>query len=78
MSEDKELAIELAKNKADEFVIRKELDMAKQQLINELNSGLGEEIKFNFKDLNKPIKFRKPLSLKIRDFFNRINKVLGD
>ena len=78
MKTDKEITIELAKNKADEFLIKKELDIAKQQFINELKNGLGEEIKTNNKDLNKPIKLKKPFKLKIRDFFRRISKVLGN
>lgn len=77
MNLDKELTLELAKNKADEFVIKKELDFAKQQLINDLNNGLGEELKTNFKELNKPIKLKKPFRLKLKEFFNRISKVLG-
>lgn len=78
MKTDKEITIELAKNKADEFLIKKELDIAKQQFINELKNGLGEEIKTNIKDLNKPIKLKKPFKLKIKDFFRRISKVLGN
>ena len=78
MKTDKEITIELAKNKADEFLIKKELDIAKQQFINDLKNGLGEEIKTNTKDLNKPIKLKKPFKLKIKDFFRRISKVLGN
>jgi hypothetical protein len=78
MNLDKELTLELAKNKADEFVIKKELDLAKQQLINDLKNGLGDEMKTDFKDLNKPIKLRKPFKLKVKEFFNRISKVLGN
>lgn len=78
MNLDKELTLELAKNKADEFVIKKELDLAKQQLINDLKNGLGDELKTDFKDLNKPIKLRKPFKLKVKEFFNRISKVLGN
>ena len=78
MTEEKELTIELAKNKADELIIKKELDSAKQQLINDLINGLGEEIKANSNEINKPIKIKKPFSFKIKKFFNRINKVLGN
>ena len=76
MEIDKEITLEIAKNKADEFVIKKELDLAKQQFINDLKNGLGEEIKTNFKDLNKPIKLKKPFRLK--EFFKRISRVLGN
>lgn len=78
MNIDKEITLEIAKNKADEFVIKKELDLAKQQFINDLKNGLGEEIKTNFKDLNKPIKLKKPFRLKVKEFFKRISKVLGN
>jgi hypothetical protein len=78
MDIDKEITLEIAKNKADEFVIKKELDLAKQQLINDLKNGLGEEIKTNFKDLNKPIKLKKPFRLKVKEFFKRISRVLGN
>ena len=78
MEIDKEITLEIAKNKADEFVIKKELDLAKQQFINDLKNGLGEEIKTNFKDLNKPIKLKKPFRLKVKEFFKRISKVLGN
>ena len=76
MEIDKEITLEIAKNKADEFVIKKELDLAKQQFINDLKNGLGEEIKTNFKDLNKPIKLKKPFRLKVKEFFKRISRVL--
>lgn len=78
MDIDKEITLEIAKNKADEFVIKKELDLAKQQFINDLKNGLGEEIKTNFKDLNKPIKLKKPFRLKVKEFFKRISRVLGN
>lgn len=78
MEIDKEITLEIAKNKADEFVIEKELDLAKQQFINDLKNGLGEEIKTNFKDLNKPIKLKKPFRLKVKEFFKRISRVLGN
>ena len=78
MEIDKEITLEIAKNKADEFVIKKELDLAKQKFINDLKNGLGEEIKTNFKDLNKPIKLKKPFRLKVKEFFKRISKVLGN
>ena len=74
---DRELTIELAKNRADEYIVKKELDMAKKKLIEDLEKGLGNELKTNINKINKPIKIKKPFKIKIRDFFNRINKVLG-
>lgn len=79
MNLDKQLTIELAKNKADEFVIKKELELAKQQFIDELDDSLGEEIRRQvLAEMNKPIKYKKPFKLKLKEFFNRINKVLGE
>ncbi len=73
---DKEITMELAKNKADEIIVRQELDSAKQQFINELNNGLGEELRMG--TINKPIKIKKPFKLKVKEFFNRISKTLGN
>ena len=73
---DKEITMELAKNKADEIIVRQELDSAKQQFINELNNGLGEELRMGI--INKPIKLKKPFKLKVKEFFNRISKTLGN
>lgn len=75
---DKEIALELAKNKADEIVVCKELDSAKQNFINELNNGLGEEIKNNCNEYNKPIRIKKPFIYKVKKFFKRISSVLGN
>ena len=36
--------MELAKNKADEFVVKKELELAKRDFINSLQTDFGEEI----------------------------------
>jgi hypothetical protein len=73
---DNEIAKEIAKNKADEIIAKKELDLAKQQLINDLNNGLGQEIKINA--INKPIRIKKPFKIKIREFFEKFNKTLGN
>ena len=45
MNKNDELAVELAKNKADEFVVKKELEIAKRDFINSLQNDFGEEIK---------------------------------
>lgn len=75
---DKEIALELAKNKADEFVVKKELNTAKTQFINELKNGLGEEIKSKCNEVNKPIKIKKSLGFRLKNFFRRIITVLGN
>ena len=78
MNKNDELTIELAKNKADEFVVKKELEIAKRDFINSLQNGFGEEIKTtNNSYYIKPIRIKKPFKYKIRDFFNNISKVFG-
>lgn len=78
MDKNDELTIELAKNKADEFVVKKELEIAKRDFINSLQNGFGEEIKTtNNSYYIKPIRIKKPFRYKVRDFFNNISKVFG-
>lgn len=77
MNIDNELTEELMKLHQEEFVIKQELENHKKRFIDDLNNGLGDEIR-NIKELNKPIKLRKPFKLKIREFFDRISKVLGN
>jgi hypothetical protein len=78
MNKNDELTIELAKNKADEFVVKKELEIAKRDFINSLQNGFGEEIKTtNNSYYIKPIRIKKPFRYKVRDFFNNISKVFG-
>jgi hypothetical protein len=78
MDKNDELTIELAKNKADEFVVKKELEIAKRDFINSLQNGFGEEIKTtNNSYYIKPIRIKKPFKYKVRDFFNNISKVFG-
>jgi len=74
----KELQKELIKNKADEYVIMKELRDAKLKMINELNVEIEKDLKNGIKDINKPIKIKRPFTYKIKQFFNRISKVLGN
>lgn len=78
MNIDKEITTELLKLQQDKMVIREELDNNKKQLIDDLNNGLGDEIKTDFSDLNKPIKYKKSLRLRLKLFLKRINKVLGN
>ena len=47
------------------------------KFINDLKHTFGEEMKMDFKELNKPIKLKKPFSMKIKEFLNKINNVLG-
>lgn len=77
MNIDNELTEELMKLHQEEFVIKQELENNKKRFIDDLNNGLGEEIR-NIKELNRPIKLRKPFKMKIREFFDRISKVLGN
>lgn len=77
MTNDKEIALEIAKNKTDEIIVKQELNSAKDKFINELKNTFGDEMKMDFKELNKPIKLKKPFSMKIKEFFNKINNVLG-
>lgn len=77
MNIDKELTEELMKLHQEEFVIKQELENHKKRFIDDLNNGLGDEIR-NIKELNKPIKLRKPFKLKMNEFFARISKVLGN
>lgn len=78
MNKNDELTKELAKNKADEYVIKKELEYSKKDFIEYLKSGKGDEIKkFDFVIENKPIKYHKPFKLKIKEFFQKISKVIG-
>ena len=78
MNKNDALTVELAKNKADEFVVKKELEIAKRDFINSLQNSFGEEIKTtNNSYYLKPIRIKKPFRYKVRDFFNNISKVFG-
>lgn len=77
MANDKEIALELAKNKTDEIIVKQELNSAKDKFINDLKNTFAEEMKMDFKELNKPIKLKKPFSMKIKEFLIKINNVLG-
>ena len=78
MNKNDELTVELAKNKADEFVVKKELEIAKRDFINSLQNSFGEEIKTtNNSYYIKPVRIKKPFRYKVRDFFNNISKVFG-
>ena len=78
MNKDDELTIELAKNKADEYIIKKELEKEKQSFISSLQNGIGNEI-LNSDNAyyNKPISIKKPFKVKVKEFFNNIGRVLG-
>ena len=78
MNKNDALTVELAKNKADELVVKKELEIAKRDFINSLQNDFGEEIKTtNNSYYIKPIRIKKPFRYKVRDFFNNISKVFG-
>lgn len=79
MNRQDEITLELAKNKADEYVVKKELDTAKTAFINDLvNKGLGNELKsVDFRMINKPVRYKKPFRVKFREFCMKISKVFG-
>ena len=77
MANDKEIALELAKNKTDEIIVKQELNSAKDKFINDLKNTFGEEMKMDFKELKKTIKLKNSFSMKIKEFLNKINNVLG-
>ena len=61
-----------------EYVIKKELEIAKRDFINLLQNNFSEEIKTtNNSYYLKPIRIKKPFRYKVRDFFNNISKVFG-
>ena len=73
-----ELSMEIAKKQAEEYVIKKELDKVKNDFINFMeNKGFDEINTLNIKDYNKPIKCHKPFKLKLKDFLNKLTKVLN-
>lgn len=72
-----ELKIELAKNEADKFIIKKELEREKNKFIEELKNGVGNEI-IEFRNINNaPIKIKKPFYFKLSKIWNNIKKVMG-
>lgn len=76
MNKDDEMTIELAKNKADEFILKKELEKGKKDFISIIETTFGKEInEVNFAEINKPVKYKKPFKLKIKDFFKKLNAV---
>ena len=78
MNKNDALTVELAKNKADEFVVKKELEIAKRDFIKSLQNSFGEEIKTtNNSYYIKPVRIKKQFRYKGRDFFNNISKVFG-
>lgn len=77
MNSDKEIMIELAKNRSDEIIVRQELESEKKKFIESLKNGMGEEIKMNTNELNRPIKYHKPFKMKVQEFLNNIKKVMG-
>ena len=78
MNNEKELTIELAKNKADEIIVKQELNEAKLKFIEELNETLGKDLKIGFNNLNKPIKIKRTFKDKVKKFFKRINNILSN
>lgn len=71
-----EIYRELAYNEMDKENIKVELEQAKNQFIDSIINGLGDEIK-NCPIENKPIKMKKTFKMRIKDFFSKIANVLG-
>lgn len=77
MRTNNEIAIEIAKNKTDEMLVKKELDTAKESFIKKLENGLGEEIKTCGNTYyTKPIKIKKSFIQKIKEFFNKLFSII--
>lgn len=77
MNKTDELSIEIAKQKAEEMVITKELDVSKKHFIEYVKENLNDINEMEISNYNKPIHYHKPFKLKVKEFFNKISKVLG-
>ena len=77
MDSRKEIEIEIAKNRADEIVSRRELDAEKKKMIDKMLNGMGDEIRKTSGDIPKPVKIRKPFTVRLWEFFNKINRIFG-
>lgn len=78
MNKNDEITIELAKNKADEFVAKKEIEKAKRDFIENLQKNFGDEIKAtNNMYYTHPIKIKKPFRYKIYRFIDKMKKIFG-
>lgn len=75
MTTDKELMLELSKNKADEIIVKQELERNKNEFIKDIQTSLGQEIKSGY--YNKPIKYKKPFSVKFKEFIIKLKTVVG-
>lgn len=72
---DKELMKEIEKNRIEEIVAKEELEKAKNDFINEINNGMGQEIREKCHE--KPLKVKKPLFTRIKQVIKRITDVIG-
>lgn len=78
MNKSDEVSLELAKNKADEKLIKEELEKAKKEFINKLQNGFGEDIKtVDFSQLNQCYKIKKNFGWRIKQFLEKLKKVCG-
>lgn len=77
MNKSDEISIELAKQKAEELVIMKELDKSKENFIKYVEENLNNLNEIEISKFNQPIRFHKPFKLKLKSFLNKISKVLG-
>lgn len=75
---DKEISSELAKNRADKIVVQQELEKSKLDFINQLQNGVGEEIKtLNQYSYNQKTKIKRSFWERTKIFFNKLLKILG-
>ena len=68
---------ELYKNEADKHVCEQELYNSKKEYIERILKTEGEYMKSCLGEDNKPIKFKKPLSVRVNDFLNRLKTVFN-
>lgn len=71
------LNIELAKKYAEEQVIIHELETSKKQFIEYMKNNFNEVNVNDVSKYNVPVRYHKPFKLRIREFLNKLGKVLG-
>ena len=74
-----EIEREINENKQDDIMVEVELQNAKNKFIDEINNGLGSEIRnFNYFQ-EQPIKYKKPFKMRYKNLMRQIKYVIfGD